>query len=77
MNVSSAAGRLNKYSEEIRNAFLQAAKTDVPAVTSLMEKFKTAVKEGKEKEAGFPSAVSRVANASAARRPCDPADLVV
>jgi len=63
VNVSSAAGRLNKYSEEIRNAFLQAAKTDVPAVTSLMEKFKTAVKEGKEKEAGFPSAAYAVSKA--------------
>jgi carbonyl reductase 1 len=63
VNVSSAAGRLNKYSDEIRNAFLQAAKTDVPAVTALMEKFKEAVAEGKEEEAGFPSAAYAVSKA--------------
>ena len=63
VNVSSAAGKLNKYSDEIRNAFLQAAKTAVPAVTSLMEKFKQAVDDGKEKEAGFPSAAYAVSKA--------------
>ncbi|KAK3724065.1 hypothetical protein LTR37_001187 [Vermiconidia calcicola] len=56
VNVSSMAGKLNKYSDEIRNEFLQAAKTDVPAVTAIVEKFRSAVKEGREKEAGFPSA---------------------
>ncbi|KAK5692577.1 hypothetical protein LTR97_010888 [Elasticomyces elasticus] len=63
VNVSSMSGKLNKYSEEIRNAFLQAAQTDVPAVTALMEKFKSAVSEGKEKEAGFPSAAYAVSKA--------------
>ena len=63
VNVSSAAGKLNKYSDEIRNAFLEAAKTDVPAVTSVMEKFKSAVNDGKEKEAGFPSAAYAVSKA--------------
>ncbi|KAK4956412.1 hypothetical protein LTR10_005936 [Elasticomyces elasticus] len=63
VNVSSMSGKLNKYSDDIRNAFLQAAKTDVPAVTALMEKFKSAVSEGKEKEAGFPSAAYAVSKA--------------
>lgn len=63
VNVSSMAGRLNKYSDDIRQAFLQAAKTDVPAVTALMEKFKSAVAEGNEKDAGFPSAAYAVSKA--------------
>lgn len=63
VNVSSAAGRLNKYSEEIRNAFMQAAKTDISAVTAIMEKFKDAVKAGSEKQAGFPSAAYAVSKA--------------
>lgn len=63
VNVSSMAGRLNKYSDEIRNAFLQGSKTEVPAVTALMEKFKVAVTEGKEKQAGFPSAAYAVSKA--------------
>ncbi|KAK5125591.1 hypothetical protein LTR85_011865 [Meristemomyces frigidus] len=63
VNVSSMAGKLNKYSDDIRNAFLQAAKTDVSACTALMEKFKDAVADGKEKEAGFPSAAYAVSKA--------------
>jgi carbonyl reductase 1 len=63
VNVSSAAGKLNKYSKDIHNAFLEAAKTDVPAVTSIMEKFKSAVENGREKEAGFPSAAYAVSKA--------------
>jgi carbonyl reductase 1 len=63
VNVSSMSGKLNKYSDDIRNAFLQAAKTDVPAVTVLMERFKSAVAEGKEKQAGFPSAAYAVSKA--------------
>lgn len=63
VNVSSMAGQLNKYSNEVRNAFQQAAKTDVPAVTSLMERFKAVVKDGQEKEAGFPSAAYAVSKA--------------
>lgn len=63
VNVSSMSGKLNKYSEEIRNAFLQAAKGDVPAVTAIMEKFHSAVEEGREKEAGFPSAAYAVSKA--------------
>lgn len=63
VNVSSSSGALNKYSDEIRNAFLQAAKTDVPAVTAIMEKFQCAVEAGREKEAGFPSAAYAVSKA--------------
>ncbi|KAK4542566.1 hypothetical protein LTR36_006614 [Oleoguttula mirabilis] len=63
VNVSSMAGKLNKYSDEIRNAFLHAAKTDVNASTILMEKFKQAVADGKEKAAGFPSAAYAVSKA--------------
>lgn len=63
VNVSSMAGKLNKYSPEITEAFYKAAKTDVPAVTSLMEKFKAAVEDGKEREAGFPSAAYAVSKA--------------
>ncbi|KAK3075848.1 hypothetical protein LTR53_000420 [Teratosphaeriaceae sp. CCFEE 6253] len=63
VNVSSMASKLNKYSDEIRNAFLEAAKGDVPAITSIMEKFKSAVADGKEKEAGFPSAAYAVSKA--------------
>lgn len=48
------AGTLNKYSDSIRSRFL-AAQT-VGDVTSLMESFKAAVKDGKEKEQGWPSA---------------------
>ncbi|GAB7364538.1 hypothetical protein MBLNU230_g5345t1 [Neophaeotheca triangularis] len=56
VNVCSMAGKLNKYSDETRNAFIKASQTDVPAVTAVMERFKVAAAEGKEKEAGFPSA---------------------
>lgn len=63
VNMSSIVGRLNKYSDEIRNAFLLAAKTDVPAVTALMQQFQEAVDAGREKEAGFPSAAYAVSKA--------------
>lgn len=63
VNVTSTAGLLNKYSDEIRDAFLSASKTSVPAVTAIMEKFQSAVDAGKEKEAGFPSAAYAVSKA--------------
>ena len=63
VNVSSMASSLSKYSDEIRRAFLQASKTDVAAVTALMEQFKTSVAEGREKAAGFPSAGYAVSKA--------------
>jgi carbonyl reductase 1 len=63
VNVCSMAGKLSVYSDKIRSSFLQAAQTDVPAVTAIMEKFKAAVAEGKEREAGFPSAAYAVSKA--------------
>ena len=52
-------GHLNtKYSESIRSAF-SSSKT-VDDVTKLMEAFKSAVKEGKEREKGWPSAAYAV-----------------
>ena len=47
-----------KYSEPIRSAF-SSSKT-VNDVTRLMEAFKSAVKEGKEREKGWPSAAYAV-----------------
>ncbi|KAI5360865.1 putative short-chain dehydrogenase/reductase SDR, NAD(P)-binding domain superfamily [Septoria linicola] len=63
VNVCSMAGKLNKYSDEIREAFLSASKKDVPAVTSVMQQFQQAVDDGREKEAGFPSAAYAVSKA--------------
>ncbi|GAB1739155.1 hypothetical protein NU219Hw_g3906t2 [Hortaea werneckii] len=57
VNVSSMSGKLNKYSDEVRKAFLAAADSgDVNACTALMERFKKAAAEGREKEDGWPSA---------------------
>ncbi|KAL6715180.1 hypothetical protein ACLMJK_007444 [Lecanora helva] len=59
VNVSSMVGHLNsKYSPTIRDAF--ASSKTVEDVTSLMEAFTTAVKEGKEQEKGWPSAAYAV-----------------
>ena len=63
VNVASMGGKLNKYSEDIHNAFLKAAKTDIPSVTAIMEKFQAAANEGKVKEGGFPSAAYAVSKA--------------
>ena len=63
VNVSSMSGKLNKYSDSVRAAFLSAAATGVPAVTALIEKFRDAVNEGREKDAGFPSAAYAVSKA--------------
>lgn len=63
VNVSSAAGKLNKYSEEIRDEFLLAAQKNISAVNVIMEKFKNAVIAGSEKQAGFPSAAYAVSKA--------------
>src|ERR1700760_4161748 len=60
VNVSSEAGRLHQYSADIRDAFLQASKTDVPAVTAIMEEFQVAVDQGRQEAAGFPSAAYAV-----------------
>ena len=61
VNVASMSGKLNKYSEEVRNRFL-ASKTE-DDVTSIMKDFAAAVEDGKEKEAGFPSAAYAVSKA--------------
>lgn len=55
------SGKLNKYSDEVRNRFLSSKTED--DITGIMEDFHTAVKEGKEKEAGFPSAAYAVSKA--------------
>ncbi|KAH7392686.1 carbonyl reductase [Pyrenochaeta sp. MPI-SDFR-AT-0127] len=61
VNVASVSGKLNKYSDEIRDRFL-SSKTEGD-VTSIMKDFATAVEAGKEKESGFPSAAYAVSKA--------------
>lgn len=61
VNVASMSGKLNNYSEEVRNRFL-ASKTE-DDVTAIMKDFVAAVEAGKEKEAGFPSAGYAVSKA--------------
>jgi carbonyl reductase 1 len=61
VNLGSMAGKLNKYSEEVRNRFL-ASKTEED-VTKIMKEFVSAVEAGKEKDAGFPSAGYAVSKA--------------
>ncbi|KAF4552221.1 Short chain dehydrogenase-like protein 38 [Elsinoe fawcettii] len=63
VNVASMSGHLNKYSEAVRNNFISAAKTGVPECTAMMETFKKAVADGKEKELGWPSAAYAVSKA--------------
>lgn len=55
------AGKLNKYSDDVRNRFL-SSKTEAD-VTAIMRDFISAVDAGKEKEAGFPSAAYAVSKA--------------
>ena len=54
VNVSSSAGLLTKYSSNIQQR-LKSTKT-VEDVTELMNEFKDAVDQGKEKQLGWPSA---------------------
>lgn len=63
VNVCSMSGKLSSYSGSVKAAFLKATETDVASVSSIMESFTTAVSEGKEKEAGFPSAAYAVSKA--------------
>lgn len=63
VNVSSMAGKLNKYSDALRTKFIEASETSVPACNAIMEQFASSVAEGKEKEAGFPSAAYAVSKA--------------
>lgn len=70
VNITSSVGKLDKYSEEITNAFREAAKTSPEAVTSIMQKFQTASesKDGAEagvKAAGFPAAAYATSKAGA------------
>ncbi|KAF2202083.1 carbonyl reductase [Delitschia confertaspora ATCC 74209] len=61
VNLASSVGKLDKYSDEIRNRFL-ASKTEAD-VTQLMEDFAAAVEARKEKEMGWPSAAYMVSKA--------------
>ncbi|KAH9875129.1 hypothetical protein J1614_004618 [Plenodomus biglobosus] len=61
INVASGAGKLGKYSDEVRNRFLSSKTED--DVTSIMKDFHAAVEAGREKEAGFPSAAYAVSKA--------------
>ncbi|TKX25691.1 hypothetical protein C1H76_2341 [Elsinoe australis] len=63
VNVASMSGHLNKYSDSVRNNFIKAADTGVPECTAMMETFKQAVADGKEKELGWPSAAYAVSKA--------------
>ena len=60
-NVASTSGALNKYSDEVRTRFLSAKSEE--DVTAIMRDFATAVEQGREKEAGFPSAAYAVSKA--------------
>lgn len=63
VNVASMAGHLSKYSDSVRQDFLSAADSGVPAVTDMMERFKKAVAAGDEKAEGWPSAAYAVSKA--------------
>ncbi|KZM18842.1 Alcohol dehydrogenase [Ascochyta rabiei] len=54
VNVASSSGALSKYSESVRTRFLESKTED--DVTSIMQDFASAVEQGREKDAGFPSA---------------------
>jgi len=54
VNISSTAGLLHNFSSEIADRLRTAGSED--DVTKIMQEFQTAVVEGREKEAGFPSA---------------------
>ncbi|EUC38938.1 hypothetical protein COCCADRAFT_31994 [Bipolaris zeicola 26-R-13] len=61
INIASMSGKLNKYSEPVRNRFL-AAKSEAD-ITAIMQDFVAAVEAGKEKERGFPTAGYAVSKA--------------
>lgn len=63
VNVSSMAGKLNKYTPELRDAFIAASKSGVADCTTLMQDFTKAVQDGIEKELGWPSAAYAVSKA--------------
>ncbi|KAF3008823.1 hypothetical protein E8E13_010709 [Curvularia kusanoi] len=61
VNVASTSGALSKYSDAVRTRFLDAKTED--DVTAIMRDFATAVEQGREKDAGFPSAAYAVSKA--------------
>lgn len=61
VNVASTSGALSKYSDTVRARFLDAKTED--DVTAIMRDFATAVEQGREKDAGFPSAAYAVSKA--------------
>ncbi|KAJ6286286.1 hypothetical protein J3E71DRAFT_374815 [Bipolaris maydis] len=61
VNVASMSGKLNKYSEPVRNRFLSA--NSEADITAIMQDFVAAVEAGKEKERGFPTAGYAVSKA--------------
>jgi carbonyl reductase 1 len=63
VNVTSIAGKLDKYSSPIQERFRSAK--EVSDVTRLMEDFTTAVASGNEKEQGWPSAAYATSKAGA------------
>ncbi|KAF2862564.1 NAD(P)-binding protein [Piedraia hortae CBS 480.64] len=62
-NVSSIAGKLSKYSDDIRQEFIDAAQSNVEAVTALMEKYTQCVADGTEEANGFPKRAYAVSKA--------------
>jgi carbonyl reductase 1 len=63
VNVTSTAGKLDKYSPAIRGRFRSAK--EVGDVTKLMEDFTAAVAAGNEKEQGWISAAYATSKAGA------------
>ncbi|KAJ4994319.1 carbonyl reductase [Stagonosporopsis vannaccii] len=61
VNVASTAGALSKYSDAVRTRFINARTED--DVTAIMRDFALAVEQGREKDAGFPSAAYAVSKA--------------
>lgn len=61
VNVASMTGKLNKYSDAVRDRFLVSK--SVSDTSKLMEDFQAAVDAGNEKEQGWPSAGYAVSKA--------------
>lgn len=61
VNVASVVGKLDKYSDEVRDRFVNSRSEE--DVTRIMHDFYVQVEAGKEKEAGFPSAAYAVSKA--------------
>jgi carbonyl reductase 1 len=61
VSLASMVGRLGRYSASLQERFRNPASVD--AVTELMDEFAGAVRRGKEKEEGWPSAAYAVSKA--------------